>query len=136
MFLIFLLSFLTLCLFLILSIWFHEYSHALAAKILGWKTHGMTIVWKKAAIGYKIEINQDKPEDIWKIAAAGLLGTIILSMTALFFSFIFPIFSILFYMNIGILLINLIPISGSDGTYLWKRIKAHFRRPSGTHSET
>jgi len=118
-----------LALFILLSYGVHEYSHAGAAKLLGWETHGMTIRWYGA--GYKIKIKEDKPTDIWKIAAAGLIGTSALALAALLLSFIFPIFYILFVINFFIFIFNIVPIKGLDGYYIANRIwSKYFQRPN------
>jgi len=118
-----------LALFILLSYGVHEYSHAGAAKLLGWETHGMTIRWYGA--GYKVKIKEDKPTDIWKIAAAGLVGTVALALAALLLSFIFPIFYILFVINFFIFIFNIVPIKGLDGYYIANRIwSKYFQRPN------
>ena len=125
---------LSLCLFIIISMLGHEYGHALAARLIGWKTHGMTIRWYGA--GYKVEINDDKPEDIWKVAAGGLIISLFLFIFGLIFSLLWPGFLMLAYINFFILIFNIIPYKGLDGYYLWQRLTARFRHPSDLHSET
>lgn len=122
LFLVFIL--LLLVLFITASYLVHEYSHALVARLVGWETMGMTIRWYGA--GYKIKINQDKPKDIWKIAAGGLLGTALLILIGLSLSYIFPVFHILWGFNLVIFIINILPIKGLDGYYIVRGlVKGH-----------
>jgi len=118
--------------FILLSYGVHEYSHAGAAKLLGWETHGMTIRWYGA--GYKIKIKEDNPRDIWKIAAAGLLGTAILGTLGFLLSLVFPIFFILFILNFFIFIFNIVPLKGLDGYYLANALIEYFQHPSGLRS--
>lgn len=127
---------LILFIFMLISVYVHEYSHALFAKLLGWKLHGMTMNWKRGSMGYKVEINEDNPQDLWKIAAGGLLGSLALMLVSLGFSILWPGFLMLVYINFFIVLINIIPFKGSDGYYIFKRVIKYFRHPNDLHSET
>jgi len=103
-------------LFILSSYLTHEYSHAAVAKLLGWETHGMTIRWYGA--GYKVKVNEEKPQDIWKIAAGGLIGTALLGLIGLAISYVYMPFYLLFGINFFIFIFNIIPIKGLDGYYV------------------
>lgn len=115
--------------FIFASVIIHEYGHALVAEMLGWKRHGMTLRWFGAS--YKIEINQEKPTDIWKIAAGGLIATLALFALGLWLSLIAPVFLILAYLNFFIFAFNVLPFKGLDGYYIAKGAIGYFRRPNG-----
>lgn len=131
-YLIFILSLMVI--FIIGSVYVHEYGHALIAKMLRWKTHGME--WRWFGAGYKVEINKDRPQDIWMIAAGGLIATFSLFALGLWVSLILPAFLMLAYFNFFIFIMNILPFKGLDGYYIGKYIIGRYRHPSGLHSET
>jgi Zn-dependent protease len=123
---------LTVFIFIIGSVYAHEYGHALFARMIGWKTHGMQ--WRWFGAGYKVEINQERPGDIWIITSGGLIATFLLFAIGLWLSLVFPVFAILAGLNFFIFVFNILPFPGLDGFYIAKAIIKHYRRPSEIHS--
>lgn len=91
----------------------------------------MTVDWKKGAVGMKVEINQNNPEDIWKIAAGGLIASLALFAISIWFSLLSPVFLMLAIINFFIVAVNIIPLKGSDGYYIFRRAIRRFRHPNG-----
>lgn len=117
--------FLTLSLIIFLtlfSIFAHEYGHALTAKHVGWKIHGLVFKWY--GIGYKVEVNKKNPEDIWKIALGGLIVTLFLCIFFYILSPISIIFYYLFLLNADLLFFNIIiPMKAADGRQIIKGLR-------------
>lgn len=102
----------SIILLIIFSVAAHEWGHVYAAKKLGWEFKGVAFKFYGPAM--KID-PKDKLDQLWKIASAGLLVTLFLSIGFYILSPISGIFTFMAYLNLFMFFINIIPIKPTDG---------------------
>lgn len=112
---------LIIILLMTISVALHELGHVLAAKIVGWKFHG--VKFSLSGIYTIIEQNDNEPYHIWKVASAGLIVNLLLAAIFIWLSLYFPILYLIAIFNIILFLINIIPFKGTDGEKIFNHIK-------------
>lgn len=99
------------------SVAVHEYGHIYVARALGWRFHGWRFYWY--GVGVALEPPEGRPADIWKVALGGLGATAILVLVGWRIGEANPLAVTLYWTNVAILFVNLIPVPGSDGWHLF-----------------
>lgn len=102
-----------------LSYLIHEWSHVIAAKMVGWERRGwyFKLPW---AIGVQFD-QQGRHRDMWIVALWGLAATSLLCVTGLLVGGILGAW--LAAVNGAILFVNCLPLKGTDGWHVMQGMR-------------